>query len=69
MPLHMRLPKRGFNNVFRIEYAEINLGTLQAAVDAGKINGDSPSSTAPRWLPPASSATPARVSACSARAR
>ena len=37
MPLHMRIPKRGFNNVFRIEYAEINLGTLQKAVDAGKI--------------------------------
>ena len=40
MPLHMRLPKRGFNNVFRKYWAEINLGTLQIAVDAGKINGD-----------------------------
>ena len=40
MPLHMRLPKRGFNNPFRVEYAEVNLGTLQAAVDAGKINAD-----------------------------
>ncbi len=37
MPLHMRIPKRGFNNIFRIEYAEVNLGTLQKAVDAGKI--------------------------------
>ncbi len=37
MPLHMRIPKRGFNNIFRIEYAEINLGTLQKAIDAGKI--------------------------------
>ena len=37
MPLHMRIPKRGFNNVFRIEYAEVNLGTLQKAVDSGKI--------------------------------
>ena len=41
MPLHMRLPKRGFNNPFRKEYAEVNLGALQAAVDAGKINADS----------------------------
>ncbi len=37
MPLHMRIPKRGFNNIFRIEYAEVNLGTLQKAIDAGKI--------------------------------
>ncbi len=37
MPLHMRIPKRGFNNVFRKYYAEINLGTLQKAVDDGKI--------------------------------
>jgi large subunit ribosomal protein L15 len=37
MPLHMRLPKRGFNNPFRVYYAEINLGTLQRAVDEGKI--------------------------------
>ncbi|MGL4541485.1 MAG: 50S ribosomal protein L15 [Polymorphobacter sp.] len=42
MPLHMRIPKRGFNNVFRVEYAEVNLVTLQKAVDAGKIKaGDS----------------------------
>lgn len=38
MPLHMRLPKRGFNNIFRKDYAVINLGTLQAAVDAGKLD-------------------------------
>jgi large subunit ribosomal protein L15 len=37
MPLHMRLPKRGFNNPFRVYHAEINLGTLQRAVDEGKI--------------------------------
>src|ERR687889_1811288 len=40
MPLHMRLPKRGFNNPFRKDYAEINLGTLQAAVDAGKLDAN-----------------------------
>ena len=37
MPLHMRLPKRGFNNPFRKNWAELNLGTLQRAVEAGKI--------------------------------
>ena len=35
MPLHMRIPKRGFNNPGRKSYAEVNLGTLQKAVDAG----------------------------------
>lgn len=38
MPLHRRLPKRGFNNIFRVEFAEINLDRLQAAVDAGSID-------------------------------
>ncbi len=38
MPLHRRLPKRGFNNIFRLEFAEINLDRLQAAIDAGSIN-------------------------------
>jgi large subunit ribosomal protein L15 len=38
MPLHRRLPKRGFNNVFRIEYAEINLDRLQDAIDAKAID-------------------------------
>ncbi|WP_010217800.1 50S ribosomal protein L15 [Sphingomonas sp. PAMC 26621] len=37
MPLHMRLPKRGFNNIFAKDYAEVNLGAIQMAVDAGKI--------------------------------
>ncbi len=37
MPLHRRLPKRGFNNIFAVEYNEVNLGGIQKAVDAGKI--------------------------------
>lgn len=37
MPLHMRLPKRGFNNIFAKDYAEVNLGEIQKAVDAGKL--------------------------------
>ena len=37
MPLHMRMPKRGFNNVHRLNYVEVNLGRLQEAIDAGKL--------------------------------
>ena len=38
MPLHRRLPKRGFNNIFRLEFAEINLDRLQQAIDAKLID-------------------------------
>jgi large subunit ribosomal protein L15 len=38
MPLHRRLPKRGFNNIFRIEFAEINLDRIQQAVDSKLID-------------------------------
>jgi len=34
MPLHRRLPKRGFNNIFRLNFVEINLDRLQQAIDA-----------------------------------
>ncbi len=37
MPLHRRLPKRGFWNPFSTDYNEVNLGRIQAAVDAGKL--------------------------------
>ena len=37
MPIHRRLPKRGFTNIFRKDFVVINLATLQAALDAGKI--------------------------------
>jgi len=42
MPLFRRLPKRGFNNPFRKEYALVNLGTLQSAVEAGKLEAGKP---------------------------
>jgi large subunit ribosomal protein L15 len=42
MPIHRRLPKRGFNNIFRKDYVEVNLGRLQAAVDAGKLDAGMP---------------------------
>ena len=35
MPLHRRVPKRGFNNIFRVEYAVVNLDTLVEVFDAG----------------------------------
>ena len=38
MPLHMRLPKRGFNNIFAKDYAEVNTGAIQKAIDAGKLD-------------------------------
>src|SRR5437763_3850708 len=38
MPLHMRLPKRGFNNPFASDYAEVNIGAIQKLVDAGKLD-------------------------------
>ena len=38
MPLHMRLPKRGFNNIFAKDYSEVNIGAIQKAIDAGKLD-------------------------------
>ena len=46
MPIHRRLPKRGFNNLFRKEFVEVNLGKLQAAIDAGKLDAGKPVDTA-----------------------
>ena len=37
MPLHRRVPKRGFNNIFRIEYAVVNLDAIAARFDAGAV--------------------------------
>jgi large subunit ribosomal protein L15 len=38
MPLHMRLPKRGFNNIFRKSFAEVNLWRIAQAIEAGKLD-------------------------------
>jgi large subunit ribosomal protein L15 len=38
MPLHMRLPKRGFKNIFAKDYAEVNVGAIQKAIEAGKLD-------------------------------
>jgi large subunit ribosomal protein L15 len=37
MPLHRRIPKRGFNNIFRIEYAVVNLDSITARFDVGAV--------------------------------
>lgn len=42
LPIYRRLPKRGFHNLFRKEYAPINVGTLDAAIEAGRIDGSQP---------------------------
>jgi large subunit ribosomal protein L15 len=42
LPIYRRLPKRGFVNHFRKEYAPVNLGALDAAIAAGKIDGALP---------------------------
>jgi large subunit ribosomal protein L15 len=42
LPIYRRLPKRGFHNLFRKEYAPVNLGALDAAIEAGKIDGAQP---------------------------
>jgi len=42
MPLYRRLPKRGFWNPFRKEYAPVNIGALAAAIEAGKLDAGQP---------------------------
>ena len=38
MPLHRRLPKRGFNNIFRKRYVEVSLDRVQEAIEAGRLD-------------------------------
>ncbi len=42
MPLHRRLPKRGFNPVSSVEYAEVNVGRLQQAIESGRLDAAQP---------------------------
>ena len=42
MPIHRRLPKRGFVNIFRKNYVEVNIGNIQKAIDDGKIDSSKP---------------------------
>jgi large subunit ribosomal protein L15 len=40
LPIYRRLPKRGFKNIFRIQYAALNIGTLDKAIEEGKISAE-----------------------------
>src|SRR5262245_45542146 len=42
MPLYRRLPKRGFNNFFRQIFVPVNLGRIQQAIDAEKLDPNQP---------------------------
>jgi large subunit ribosomal protein L15 len=42
LPIYRRLPKRGFTNVNRKDYAPLNVGTLAAAIEAGKLDASAP---------------------------
>jgi large subunit ribosomal protein L15 len=39
MPLHMRVPKRGFRNIFANDFSIVNLGRIQKAIDAKRLDG------------------------------
>ena len=40
MPLHMRMPKRGFNNIFGNDFSEVNLNRIQKAIDDKRLKND-----------------------------
>ena len=42
MPLHRRLPKRGFTNIFAKDWNEVSVGRVQTAIDAGKLDAKAP---------------------------
>jgi len=42
MPLHMRMPKRGFKNADRLQFAEVNLWRIEQAIAAGKLDAKKP---------------------------
>ncbi|MGA0564854.1 50S ribosomal protein L15 [Ancylobacter sp. VNQ12] len=42
MPIHRRLPKRGFHNIFALDWNEVSLDRIQVAIDAGKLDAKAP---------------------------
>ena len=42
LPIYRRLPKRGFHNIFRKEYAPVNVGAIEKAIAAGKLDAATP---------------------------
>ncbi len=57
MPIYRRLPKRGFNNIFAADYAEVSLGRIQAAIDAKKLDAPLRSTALPSRQPASSVAS------------
>ena len=47
MPIYRRLPKRGFTNIFASDFVVVSLGRIQAALDAGKLDGKATVDAAP----------------------
>ena len=67
MPIYRRLPKRGFHNLFRKEYAPVNLGALDAAIDAGKLDAGAADHRGRRCAPRAWCAATGRRAAAGRR--
>jgi large subunit ribosomal protein L15 len=42
LPIYRRLPKRGFHNHFRVEFSPVNVGSLEAAIAAGRLDASAP---------------------------
>src|ERR1700712_5618383 len=42
LPIYRRLPKRGFHNMFRKEYAPVNIGAIEKALASGRLAADQP---------------------------
>ena len=42
LPIYRRLPKRGFHNLFRTAFAAVNLGTLEKAIESGRLKAEEP---------------------------
>ena len=42
LPIYRRLPKRGFHNLFRVAFAPVNLGSVEAAIASGRLKADEP---------------------------
>jgi large subunit ribosomal protein L15 len=42
LPIYRRLPKRGFHNMFRKEYAPVNVGAIEKAIEAGRLDAATP---------------------------
>jgi large subunit ribosomal protein L15 len=42
MPIHRRMPKRGFNNIFRKQFVEVGLDRIAQAIEAGRLDAAKP---------------------------